>query len=468
MATVVNLRKIVDRKLWEMCTPAPVATGAGQFIASAVQHCQTKLLVQSISVHYMYFPEEDGFIQIPSGALAGTFGAGACGVGVTGGPSGTATAGSTTTLTTNLTIARDLRGYKIHITGGPCAGDILDITSNTVGANAVIRTAGFSGTITAASTYRLLTPRWYVINAGTLAANVFKYYDFALNTWTAVTQTGLPATISTDSVLVATSSMRNGSFVSFASGTATAGGASTLTNGAKAWTANQWTGYQLRITAGTGLGQFRTISSNTGTVITVSAAWTTTPDATSVYTIEGCDDFLYYTGSAGTAVARYSISANSWSAMAVRTAPGAGMSATWIDGVTDALWTSENAIINGRRIYSFRGGGGAVLDYYDIPSNTWTSGITYSPATETFNTGAKYVDAVNGSIYIQSLATGRWFRYDVYKNGMYPWNTMTYTQSTAVVGNTAFMVIFTDGATTLKWVYMILNTSTVMLRCLVI
>jgi len=467
MATVVNLRKIVDRKLWEMCAPSPLNTGAGQFVAGAVQHCQTKLLVANATTHYLYDPREDGFIQIPSGALAGTFGAGACGAAVTGGPSGTATAGTATTLTTNLTIARDLRGYKIHITGGPGAGDILDITSNTVGANAVI-TAAFSATITSSSTYRLLTPRWYVICAGTLAANSFKYYDYALNTWTAGLQTGLPATINTDSVLVATPSMTNGAFVSFATGTATAGGASTLTDGGKTWTVNQWTSYQIRITAGTGLGQFRTIASNTGTVITVSAAWTTTPDATSVYTIEGCDDFLYYSGSGGTAVARYSISANTWSAMAVRTSAGAGMSMVWVHRVTDALWTNESAILNGRRIYSFRGIGGAVIDYYDIPSNTWTSGITYSPATEVFATGSKYIYDNKNSIYIQINATGRWMRYDINKNAMEPWCTMIYTQSTAVTGNTGFLVIYTDGGTELKWVYMILNTSTVMLRCLVI
>jgi hypothetical protein len=467
MATTVNLRKIVDRKLWEMCSPSPIITSAGVLISEAEQHCKSTLYLVGTTTHYIYSPEEDGFVIIPSGALAGTFGAGACAASTTSGPSGTATAGTSTTLTTNLTIARDLRGYKIHITGGPCAGDIVTILSNTVGANAVI-TATFSGTITNASTYRLLTPRWYVLCAGTLAANIFKYFDFALNTWTALTQTGLPATISTDSKLIATPSMSGGEFTSFASGTATAGGASTLTNGAKTWTVNQWTSFQIRITAGTGLGQFRTIASNTATVITTSAAWTTNPDATSVYAIEGCDDFLYYTGSAGTAVARYNITANTWTSMAARTAPGAGMSGEWIDGVTDSLWTAENAIINGRRIYSFRGSAGAVLDYYDIPSNTWTSAVAYSPATEIFTTGTKYTYDGKNSIYIQRDATGRWFRFDINKSAMVGWCTMPYTQGTAVVGDTCFVVKYVDGATELTYIYMVLNGSTVMLRCLVI
>jgi hypothetical protein len=70
-------------------------------------------------------------------------------------------------------------------------------------------------------------------------------------------------------------------------GTASAGGASTLTDGTKSWTTNQWTNWTVYITGGTGIGQSRIISSNTSTVLTVSVAWTTQPDATSTYTIGG-------------------------------------------------------------------------------------------------------------------------------------------------------------------------------------
>lgn len=69
------------------------------------------------------------------------------------------------------------------------------------------------------------------------------------------------------------------------SSTATAGGATTLTDGAQSWTTNIWATGTVTITGGTGSGQTRTISSNTGTVLTVSVAWTTNPDNTSVYTL---------------------------------------------------------------------------------------------------------------------------------------------------------------------------------------
>jgi len=104
------------------------------------------------------------------------------------------------------------------------------------------------------------------------------------------------------------------------------------------------------------------------------------------------------------------------------------MSGHWIDKATDSDWTSENAIINGRRIYSFRAGAGALLDYYDIPSNSWVA-VTYAPATETFTTGTKWASSGN-FIYCQKDATGRWFRYDVTKNDQDGWSTMLYPNST--------------------------------------
>ena len=480
MATTNGNRKILDLKRWEFCTPAPTATVAGSFIASSRHYRQQQLYVVSATVQYLYSPQEDAWVQIPSGALAGTFAVGACGTATSVGPSGTATAGTTSTITTNLTLARDLRGYSILITGGPNAGVTLAISSNTVGTNSVITVPVQASAFTASTTYRLLTPRWYVLNAitasGTTTANVFKFYDFALNTWAAA-ETGATdgvapaAVIGTDSKLIATPSWMGTDYAAFATGTATAGGASTLTNSAKSWTTNQWTNYQVRIVSGTGAGQIRTIASNTATVLTNSAAWTTNPDATSVYSIEGNDDFIYYMGSAAVTLFRYSISAGTWTTLsptaARAAAPAVGMSGHWVWEATDAAWTSESAIMNGRYIYSFRGGAGAVLDRYDIAANTWASGLTYAPATEVFGAGTKYVYR-NDSIYVQKDAGGRWFRHNVVTSEQDGWSTMTYTQGAAVAGDTSFDVHYTDGATEIDYVYMLLNTSTVMLRAMVI
>lgn len=72
----------------------------------------------------------------------------------------------------------------------------------------------------------------------------------------------------------------------FETGTATSGGATTLTNSGAAWTSNEWIDIVLKITGGTGVGQTRRIASNTSTALTVTQAWTVNPDATSVYSIQ--------------------------------------------------------------------------------------------------------------------------------------------------------------------------------------
>ena len=80
MATTNGNRKILDLKRWEMLTAAPQATAAAHFIVSSRHYRQQQMLVSSNTGAQMYNPNEDGWITLPSPALAGTFGAGACGV----------------------------------------------------------------------------------------------------------------------------------------------------------------------------------------------------------------------------------------------------------------------------------------------------------------------------------------------------------------------------------------------------
>lgn len=66
----------------------------------------------------------------------------------------------------------------------------------------------------------------------------------------------------------------------------------TLNDTGESWTTNEWAGKVLIITAGTGAGQFRLITSNTATELTVPT-WSVTPDATSDYVI--CEEgWLYF------------------------------------------------------------------------------------------------------------------------------------------------------------------------------
>ena len=476
MASTNGNRKIIDIKRWEFCAPAPVAPAAASCIASSRHFRQQQFFLRSATEAYIYNPSEDGWVQLASPALTPALAAGAAAVAgawstgsTVGAASLTATAGTTSTITTNQTLARDLRGYKIHILSGPNAGAVLTIVSNTIGTNAVITVATQASAFSASTVYRLLTPRWYLLTGGTLAAGSFRVYDYATNSYTTLAQAGLAATLGTDGTLVATPSIVDGDFKQFATGTATSATATTLTQTGKTWTASQWINSQVRITGGTGAGQIRTITANTADTLTV-ATWTTTPDATSVYAIEGNDDFLYYMGNNAVTLYRYSISANTWSTLtpgaARAAAPGAGMSGHWVYSATETDWTNESAILNGRYIYSFQGAGTAALHRYDIAANTWAT-ITYAPNTETFTTGSKY--ALHGGIlYIQKEATGRWFAYDFARSEMFPWSTMLYPQGAAIVGDTAFDVTYKDGATEIAYVHMVLNTLNIQLRQMVI
>jgi hypothetical protein len=475
MPTTNGNKKILDLKQWEFMALAPGASLTGSFVASSRHFRQQQLYVRSNTEAWIYNPSEDGFGEMLSPALAGTFGAGAAGVAgawstgsTVGAASLTATGGTTTTIVTNQTLARDLRGYQVLIMAGPNAGAVLPISSNTIGVNATITVPIQASAFSASTVYRLLTPRWYVLGAGTLAAGSFKVYDYATNTWTNLSITGLAATIGTDSKLIATPSIVDGAFKQFATGTATSATATTLTQTGKAWTASQWINSQVRITGGTGAGQIRTITANTADTL-ACATWTTTPDATSTYAIEGNDNFLYYMGNNAVTLYRYDIAANTWSTLSPGVARGGapvlGMSGHWVHSVTEADWSVENAILNGRYIYSFRGGG-ALLDRYDIAANSWAA-ITYSPAAATFGGGSKYA-LHNGFLYIQKDNIGRWYYYDFARSELFPWGNMLYPQGAAIAGDTAFDVLYKDGLTEIYYVYMIHNTSQIMLRQAVI
>ena len=479
MTTTVNLRKMLDRKQHEMCAPLPVASAAGACIieaypagagistgttaGTAASPSNTAIYTAGASAFYQYKAEEDGWVLLPASGIGGTFGAGACGAYHHNGPTGTASAGSATTITTTTTIGVSLAGYKIRLTGGTNAGQEAVIVSNTIGANSVITVASWpGGTPDNTTTYLLLSGRFYFIfPAGTPG---MRYWDHATQTWSsALTVTGLTHA-GTDGRLMATPAAAD----VFASGTATSATGTTIVDSGKSWTSSQWINYQVRITGGTGKGQVRTITASTGTTLTV-ATWTVTPDATSTYAIEGNDDYLYFIGNASTSIFRYSISGNSWSSLTARGgASAAGASFGWIYGATSSVWTNENTILNGRRIYSFRGGAVSTLDYYDIPSNTWTNALAYSRAAETFTTGSSACYDGENYIYIQKDATGRLFRFDVTTSELDGWGTNLFTQGAAVVGDKLFCCSYVDGATTIKYVYKVLNTSTALFRCMVI
>jgi hypothetical protein len=438
--------KGIHQKRWEPLVPAPIAQAAGGHIAGG--DGAKFFAITATGGGYLYDACEGSWLQLPTTSLGGTFGIGATSRWNPQGPSGTASGGSTTTINTSLTLVRDLRGKKIRITAGPNAGAQLVIASNTTGANSIITVptqgVAFDGT----TTFVVMSGRMWCVVGGTPG---FGYYDWATNAWTSRAVAGLTAGTASTGNLIGCSSDETGVLIS---GTATAGGASTLTDSGKAWTTNALAlAFQIRITAGTGAGQIRTIASNTGTAITVSAAWTTQPDATSAYAIEGNDDTFYFIGNNAVTMYRYSIAANTWStispAVARAAAAGLGSTGNIPVAVADSLWTSAAAPLNGRYIYSFRGGAASALDRYDIAANSW-SAISYGLQQETLTTGASavvYKDRILVALTPVAATAQRLAYFDVVKNEFGPLSTMLYPMVSALDGCRVTVIPFTDGDT---------------------
>jgi hypothetical protein len=464
----------LHRKEWQTMNSMLAASAAGSFVTTdAKERDNYAMVVINATTQYIYSHEEDYMIQIPSGALAGTFGAGACGATIRWSATITANGGSTTTATTTAAITTYAVGKTVRFLTGLNAGREAVITGvivNPAGTN-TIQFAALPSVVANTDTFIIDTRRVLVMSAGTTAAGSFKSYDYLTGVWTTLSNTGLPATRGTDGKLVVTPSDDI-----FATGTATAGASTTITNAAKTWATNQWTNYAIRITSGTGIGQVRTIASNTGTVITVSAAWTVTPDATSVYEITGNDDFVYLLGNNAVTMYRYSVSGNSWTTMAPTTAragaPSVGMSANWVGKTGDANWANESNIRDGKYIYSFRGGATSVLDRFDITGGTAGAGawaaITYVNAFETFTTGSSYAMS-GGELFMRKDATGRYFTYNVVGNIIEPFALNQYPDGAVVVGDKLWVYNVQDsGVDKVKFVYSLQNSGTVLQRIMVI
>lgn len=468
MTTAIKLRKGLHRKSWEMCNFTPAgATLAGFFCTGdkyrLVPHSSGVMFaINGISAIWAYTMDQDAWQQITNSGIAGTFGAGSCGefipLGIPGGASvNTATAGTTNTITTNRTLLLNMPDVKVRVVAGTGMGYEGTIKSNTIGANAIITLNTANGVAFDNTTqFQIFSGSLWFFNAGTPG---FSVYDLATNVWTAKSVTGVPAW-GTGGMILSTQSLVSGEIeTGTSSGTNTS---ATLNDTSKSWTAGMWVNYQVRIKSGTGAGQVRKISANTTNGATVSAVWTVTPDATSVYSFEGDDDALYLAGNNAVTMYKYSISGNAWSTIspvAARAgAKGAGGMSEWITNIPEwTLHDPANYRQNGRYIYSFRAGGGNILDLYDIAGNTWISGRSYAGQMETFTTGS-CCEYYRGNLYINKEATGRIYQFNINGNMLNPYAYNAYVESTVRESDRLMICEYQDGAVKLPYMFHFRNS----------
>ena len=474
-SVIQNNTPLKNLKRWENLNPLPIANGVGfTFIPGNTGVANDGMYITSTTAQYLYEHDTDGFILLPSGAFAGTFSVGTCGVRHPWSITYTCNGGSTTTIqvaagTHNLTDV--VVGQTVEFLSGTAANIglrvvITKIYSSGQGTGNITLTLDTTvASVTNGDTFRISSGKYYVLSVYTaLAAGVFKCFDVGTQAWQAsLATTNLPATWAVAGQMV----LPYTRYDIFATGTATSGSATTLVNGAKAWTVNQWVGYQVRITAGTGCGQIRVITSNDGTTLNFAAG--ATIDITSHYSIEGNEDVIYLLGNGVITMYTYTISTNTWatvSPVAARVGTTTScMLADWIGVSGDADWGTENTIQDGKYIYSPRGTATATIVRYNIPGNTWET-LTNANST-TFTTGAESCSLGKYIYYaVNTTSSNIIYRFDVTRNFLEPFTSNYYTQST--LGNRNLMWIKKyDSAGHVFWIYRILHTSSVMQRIMV-
>lgn len=473
MATQNN-KQLLHRKEFQFMTPAQIATAAGAFIVKDPKgDRRTALYVAGTATQYLYDVRQDSWQQLPSFALAGTFGAGACGTWAQWGMELRAASGGTTG-SVNLTssIAGDnIVGKQIWFqSAGSNSNARATIVSASIvpnGTSSLFFSPVLPTAVAPNSTFKMDTATYYVLNAYTsLAAGVFKAYDVLTGNVLTLATSGLPASWGTDGRIVATPSYMG----VYQSGSASSGSFTVVQDTSKAWVTNQWANFQIRLISGSGAGQARTITSNTSNTITVSGSFATSSAVGTTYAIEGNDEYLYLAGNGAVTMYRYSTLTNTWATLspvaARAAAPGAGMSLNWLGRSYDSTWISASIQQDGMYLYSFRGAGTTTLHRYSIPGNTWAT-IPYLRESETFTTGTSY-DFENGDVFIQKDATGRFFKYSAPGNQLIPIATDLYAQSTAVVGDKVFSVTYDDdGGDAINWIYYLGNTTNILRRVMI-
>lgn len=478
MGVVNNNLPLLHRKEWQMMTPAPVAAAAGMYVVTpGSSNPDLSLYVTSSTVQYLYSHEQDGFTQIPSGALAGTFGAGACGTFTPWSITYTANGGSTTTVTVAAAthnINNYALGKTIEFLNGTNFGLRRYITNvrNNAGAGTITITfdSAVSASVVNTDTFRIGSGRFFCKNAGTTAAGSWKTFDVGTCAWQAnLTTTGLPATFGTDGRTVSTAKLAQ----ILQNGTATAGTSTTLTDSNKSWTVNAYKGMYLFIIDGTGQGQFVKIASNTATVLTFDTT-ISAGDATSVYQITAGKPG-YATGVATSATATTIVnSGKSWTAdqwinYQVRIVSGLG--AGQIRKITDndgtsltvSGWTTQPDstsvyIIESNEDNIYLAGNNAVTMYiYSISGDTWSTlapttargaapstGMCLDWVAETGNASWANEDDIQDGRYIYSMRGGAGARIDRYDiaggtAGAGAWAEVTYEGTeTFTTGSSAF------------------------------
>ena len=486
----------VDIPDWRPLSTLVTASSSGASIAEDMRNTDDRnptifYLASATSLQKINPVGNGNSTTIISPALAGTFGIGTqIRQMESRGPRGVLAAGGTTTtivlstalpaaVGTNMLADRgDGKGFKVRI--------INYVTGKIQERVCIANTAGTTPTIELDSAldsapnlndgYEFLSGRVYMLNAGTVVAGLWKYYDILTQSMSGnLATTNLPFSIGTDTAIecmdeshVPWDKIPGEGFVVGASTydsarlrclLATGMAAGTITGQAAAGDAdvlaNEYRNFQIRVVEDTvtptSVGQRRIIASHTAgpsPVYTLQANWTVTPSANAKFVIENPNYILVHT-SASASTYTYaqdaigSMTADTWNTtqfVALPATIGYGVMSFQSYGIS--LDTAKNNRYS--NVFVFRGGSTVTLYRLDI-----AGGATGAVFTETygsmssvlFTTGASlaYDSVCNDGkyAYIVFGAVPQTYRFNVYTRQLVPWAMFMFAHSTVVGGNKA-------------------------------
>lgn len=238
--------------------------------------------------------------------------------------------------------------------------------------------------------------------------------------------------------------------------TITGTGVATLTDTTKTgWTTNRWNSMAVRITGGTGRGQVRTIQGTyqTGSagILAVVPNWTTTPDSTSTYEIQGDPDKAYFMFGASSSVFNYHIGADTITTGRLEDfGVAAGVTARYSDhppiAVASGTYANPTMTITTVNNHNFRNGVTVTIagdTGAGAASNNISATITVTGAnTFTYTVGA---GSANITVPAQSTTTltdasKNWIP-NQFAGSVLTYNTAQVTQATGIAAASSVYVI---------------------------
>jgi len=245
-------------------------------------------------------------------------------------------------------------------------------------------------------------------------------------------------------------------------GVATSATSTSLVDSSKTWPTNRWSNMMVSIVSGTGVGQNRSIVSNTSTALTVTPVWNTNPDTTSVYKIQGDTDKLFFMYGGQTPLFIHNLEDDTvtygrrfdggltrqGSAQYGQDTPVA-IASTSRSGTTATVTTVNNHNFRTGQTITHRGATGADASLYNIAAVvtvTSTTSYTYTMS------GTPSANAVFNSLSTTVLVdatknwtTNQWAGFIVYMhtNQTTPGTSVNSSQAFQIASNTSNTLTFT-------------------------